>query len=236
MTVSYTSTTYESEQLRQVTGPAIRPGGVALTGRAAEFCRFPPGARLLDVGCGCGATVEYLRNHCQLDVSGVDVSTSLLHEGKARDADLPLLLADGYHLPFAGGSMDGVLCECVISLLYEPELALREFNRVLVREGKLILSDLYLRGEGDGNSFRGEAVDCCLRGARPASSTETMLGEADFEILLWEDHTPLLKVLAARLVLAQGSANALWGCSGAGFSSMAPLRPGYFLLVARKRA
>lgn len=240
MSVTRTSTTYESEQLRAVTGPAIRPGGLALTGRAMEFCQFPSEARLLDVGCGSGATVEYLRNHYQLAISGVDISSILLSEGKSRDTSLPLLCARAEHLPYGNGTLDGILCECVLSLLPDPGLVLREFHRSLRPDGKLILSDMYLRGEGKEYSLREETVDGCLKGARSACFTETMLGEAGFAILLWEDHTPLLKELAARLVLADGSMDVLWGgtkdggCSGMGLSTMAALRPGYYLLVARK--
>jgi arsenite methyltransferase len=235
LSVTQTSTTYESEQLRAVTGPAIRPGGLALTGRAMEFCQFPPEARLMDVGCGAGATVEYLRNHYQLDAYGVDISTRLLGEAKARDDTLPLLCARGEHLPFGGGSLDGIICECVLSLFNEPGRAMREFNRVLCPGGKLILSDMYLRGSGIGEQDPAkEAVNGCLKGARSACFTEKMLSEAGFEILLWEDHTQCLKELAARLVLAHGAAEALFGCSGTDFTSTAPLRPGYYLLVARK--
>jgi arsenite methyltransferase len=229
-----TSTIYESEQLRNVTGPAIRPGGLALTGRVMEFCCFPVRSMLLDVGCGTGATVSYLRSRFQMDAYGLDISSSLLGEGKSLDSALPLLRASAEHLPLADGSLDGVICECVFSLLSEPEKALREFQRVLTQDGKLILSDIYLRGVGNENSLWEKAVHGCLKGARLASLTETMLRVAGFEIVLWEDHTPLLKELAARLVLAHGSADALWGCSGMDFSSMAALRPGYYLLVARK--
>lgn len=244
---AHTSSIYESEQLRAVTGPAIRPGGLTLTGRAMDYCQFPPEARLLDVGCGSGATVQYLRNHYELDASGVDVSTRLLEEGKACDETLPLAHAGAENLPCGNATLDGILCECVLSLLADPGRALLEFHRVLRPDGKLILSDIYLRGSGTGgrepaetHTFREEAVDGCLKGARSASFTKTMLGEAGFPILLWEDHTPLLKELAARLLLAGGSMDALWGgvketrCSGTGLSTMAALKPGYYLLVARK--
>jgi arsenite methyltransferase len=236
MADGYTSTIYESERLRQVTGPAIRPGGVALTGRAMEFCRFPAGARLLDVGCGSGATVEYLRKHHQLAASGVDISSTLLQEGKSRDAALPLARASAGQLPHGDGSLDGILCECVLSLLLEPKVALREFNRVLLRGGRLVMSDIYLRGEVEENPLWQGAVDGCLKGARSASFTEAMLRGAGFEILLWEDHSPLLKELAARLVLAHGSTDAFGGgMKGNGCTStVAALRPGYYLLVARK--
>lgn len=238
---------YESEILRAVTGPAIRPGGVELTGRAMEFCQFPLRSRLLDVGCSSGVTVEYLRNHYQLDAFGVDVSTRLLGEGKVRDATLPLAHASGEHLPFGNGPLDGIICECVLSLLPDPGLALREFNRVLGQNGKLILSDIYLRrawsgvqGAGEEENLPERLMDDCLKGALSACSVKKLLGEAGFALMLWEDHTPLLKELAARLVLAHGSMDALWGgmkdggCSGMGNSAIAALKPGYYLLVARK--
>jgi SAM-dependent methyltransferase len=240
MPATQTSNIYESDFLRAVTGPAVRPGGLALTARAMEFCQFSPEARLLDVGCGAGATVEYLRNHYQLDASGVDISTRLLGVGKARDKNLPLAHASGEHLPFGSGFLDGIICECVLSLISEPDRALREFNRVLSPDGKLILSDIYLRGQGKEYTLREEADDGCLKGTRSACFTETRLREAGFEILLWEDHTQYLKELAAQLVLAHDSMSALWGgtkdagCSGMGLSTMAALRPGYYLLVARK--
>jgi SAM-dependent methyltransferase len=136
--------------------------------------------------------------------------------------------------------MDGIICECVLSMLPEPDRALREFHRVLCPDGKLILSDMYLRGQGEENNLWEEAVDGCLSGARPACSVKKLLGEAGFALMLWEDHTPLLNELAARLVLAHGSMDALWGgmkdgrCPGMGNSAIAALKPGYYLLVARK--
>jgi SAM-dependent methyltransferase len=136
--------------------------------------------------------------------------------------------------------MDGILCECVLSMLPEPDRALREFHRVLCPDGKLILSDIYIRVQGEENNLREEAVDECLKGALPACSVKKLLREIGFALMLWEDHTPLLKELAARLVLTHGSADALWGGtkdagdSGMGLSTMAALKPGYYLLVARK--
>jgi len=247
MEVTHTFFLYESEKLRKATGPAIRPGGLALTGRAMEFCKFPLQSRLLDVGCGSGATVSYLMSRFQMDACGVDISSRPSGEGKARDSALPLLRAHAEHLPFGGESLDGIICECVLSLFSEPDRVLREYHRVLAADGKLILSDIYLQGArsgeqgaGEEENLRGEPVDGCLRGASPACSVKKLLSEAGFAELLWEDHTPLLKELAARLVLAYGSMDALWGgikdagCSGFGLAAMAALRPGYYLLVARK--
>ncbi|HEX9024138.1 MAG TPA: class I SAM-dependent methyltransferase [Geobacteraceae bacterium] len=223
---------YESPQLRAVTGLAIRPGGVELTGRAMEFCSFPAGAQILDVGCGEGATIGYLRNQHRLDATGVDISSRLLRDGKSRDASLPLIRASAERLPYGNESLDGILCECALSLVPDPQCALAEFHRALRPGGRLILGDIYLRESGESRSTGEHVVDGCLKGAVPYSVTKSMLEETGFTVLLWEDHTRHLKELAARLVLA--------GAASAGFcgeytkAGGGHQRPGYYLLVARK--
>lgn len=223
-----TSSMYESGVLRAVTGPTIRPGGLELTGRAVDFCRFPPGASLLDVGCGAGATVEYLRDQRHFDASGVDLSSRLVEEGRRRNAGLPLREGRAERLPNCDESQDGVLCECVLSLVPEPDRALREFGRVLHRGGRLIVSDMYLRAVSE-HLLSEQAADGCLAGVRSRRSIETMVRDAGFSIVLWEDHSALLRELAARLVLAGGSLEE-FRCNAVGAGGS----PGYYLLIARK--
>ena len=59
--------------------------------------------------------------------------------------------------------------------------------------------------------------------------SSSLLFENGFATLLWEDQTPLLREMAARLILARGSLEGL-GCTTGGSGQ----RPGYYLLVARK--
>lgn len=213
---------YETGPLREVTGSTIRPGGTLLTGRGVRFCGFRPGSDLLDVGCGAGATVEYLRNRHQLNGVGIDPSLRLLEEGWERDPGLPLGLGTAEKIPAGSESKDGVICECVLSVLTEPEQALAEFHRVLRPGGYLILSDLYERSPAGGERRTGVVSRTMLEG---------MLDRGGFALLLWEDHSRLLRELAARLVMANGpQAEGLFsgcGCGGSG-------RPGYYLLVAMK--
>lgn len=61
---------------------AIRPGGLSITKRAMELCKFEKGAKILDVGCGYGATVEYLQNNYDVEAMGIDLSTVLIEKGK----------------------------------------------------------------------------------------------------------------------------------------------------------
>ena len=41
-------------------GEALHPGGEALSRRLIRLCDFPPGARILDAGCGMGAALGLL--------------------------------------------------------------------------------------------------------------------------------------------------------------------------------
>jgi ubiquinone/menaquinone biosynthesis C-methylase UbiE len=201
---------YETGPLRDVTGTTIRPGGLALTDRALEFCSFDAGARLLDVGCGAGASVEHLRGRYEFDARGIDLSPTLIAEGVRRNPDLPLSEGSAEALPYPDESHDGIVCECVLSLLTDPLKALTEFRRLLCRGGYLIVSDMYNRETATGQ-------------------TGTWLSENGFTLLLWEDHTRLLRELAARLILADASLEGIC-CSSAGPAG----KPGYYLLVARK--
>ena len=213
---------FESAALREVTGPCLRPGGTALTDRALSFCDFPAGARLLDVGCGMGGTVAHLRSSHGFAAFGIDPSRRLVAAGKARPPSLPLSAGVAEALPVAGGALDGILCECVLSVVADPRRALAEFHRALRPGGLLILSDLYRKGAAAPPS--GEEP----RGPIPRAALGRLLDECGFAVSLWEDHTPLLRELAARLLLAHGRLEPGWcGCDPGE-------RPGYFLLVAAK--
>ena len=215
---------YEEGPLRDVTGPTIRPGGLKLTDRAIGLCGFDAGKQLLDVGCGAGATVEHLINRLGFAARGVDISRRLIAEGLGRNPALPLVVAAAEALPFAGKTQDGILCECVLSLLSEPLRALAEFHRVLRSGGRLILSDMYSREVAVEARFESNP-----RGAVARRQVESWLSESGFTTLLWEDHTPHLRELAARLILAHGSLEGIC-CAASGTGQ----RPGYYLLVAGK--
>ena len=99
---------YESPVLRDVTGPAIRPGGLALTRRAVEFCGIGPGAVVLDAGCGMGATVDLLAGPHGLRAAGIDLSIPLLTDGRLADPSRPLAAGRAECLPFRDKSFDAV--------------------------------------------------------------------------------------------------------------------------------
>lgn len=233
---------FESLAMRQVTGETIRPGGFYLTDRALEFCAWPTGATVLDVGCGSGATVEYLREVYKLHARGVDPSELLLAAAWQRKPDLPLIQAQGEDLPLASGLMDGVLAECTLSVMSDLDRTLREIYRVLKDEGRLVVNDVYARNPDGIQELRQLQVDSCLRGAMTSKELTDKLEANGFEVILWEDHTELLKQLTAKMIWTHGSMNEFWlktsSCtldSQQAQSAMAKAKMGYFMLIAGKK-
>ena len=222
------------ERLRAVTGDAIRPGGLALTERAADFCGFSKGARIVDIGCGFGATLSHLRDCHDFRACGIDISARLF-ESRGQ----PVIQASADKLPFGAGVFDGVFCECVLSLLSLPENALCEFHRVLQPGGYLVLSDIYLRNPDLAQKIEGQPS--CLSGATAQSERIAQVKNCGFELLLWENHSGYLKEVAARIVWTLGSREGLMklffpgACSVCDREAILRARPGYFLLIACKK-
>jgi SAM-dependent methyltransferase len=228
---------HESASLRAVTGPAVRPGGFRLTERGLALGGISPGGRVLDVGCGTGATVDYLRAKHRFRAFGVDMSGGLFREAGTAEP-IPLALARAEELPFADCCCDGVLCECVLSLVKDPQRTVREFQRVLRADGVLILSDVYERQPDSGGSIVSADSGRCPPMLQTRTFIEQLLGDSGFELLVWEDHTRHLKELAAQLILSSEPHAEIHeycsilnsGC--AGLPGSRPFSPGYCLLVA----
>ena len=183
---------YASPLFQQIAGGTWRPGGLALTRHALELCAFPPRSEILDIGCGQGASLALLRE-LGMNGTGLDNTCSLTE-------DFPFVRADAQDPPFPDASFDGILCECVLSLLPDAEQALRRFVSILRPKGKLLLSDLYLRQETTILPDKAWIGSSCLAGARTRQGLERLLQKSGFDLLHTEDHTACLKELAARLL------------------------------------
>lgn len=205
------------EGLRRVAGDTLRPGGTALTDRALVLAGIPPGAAILDAGCGLGASVAHL-GALGYRAVGLDVSPGQILRGGRKG--LGLVAADVAAPPFAAGRFDAVLCECVLSLMRRPDMALAALSRVLVHGGVMMISDLWVRRRG----LRMDAPGECAAGAFTTGELERMLACCGLIPEVMEDHSRLLAELAARLILAGELDRKRCGTSGLG----------YFLLVARK--
>lgn len=231
---------YESDALAVVTGHCLRPGGLDLTERALDRCRIPEGARVLDVGCGMGATVAHLRSRHGFRAVGLEGSAPLIRKGAAAGIDAPRMMARAERLPVASASLDAVICECVLSLCPDPGAVLSEIHRALVPGGFLMASDLFSIPQvaGSGRRQLSGTFRNCLEGAMDRQGLDHLVRAAGFELNTWEDHTRMLRELAARIVWEYGSVEALrllvgkrvWGEAAPGCRG----KYGYYAMTARK--
>jgi ubiquinone/menaquinone biosynthesis C-methylase UbiE len=229
---------YESGSLSDGSGMSLRPGGSQLTARAVFCGNWHPGERVIDIGCGRGETLDYLRR-CGLDAIGVDVSNTVLCQAKLENDDLFVIQASGDNLPFANNSVDGVIAECSLSLIQKASEALIEFHRVLRPGGRLVITDLYARAPQPAGDID-DSPPSCFSGILGKDRTIQQLERVGFDLDSWEDHSDVLKTFITRFIFEHGSLDALWSGSTTGekaedrMRSVTSLRPGYAILVARK--
>jgi ubiquinone/menaquinone biosynthesis C-methylase UbiE len=109
--------------------------------------------RLLDVGCGTGRFLDFVKQAWpRLPALGLDLSEAYVEEARhhlRRWSRLNLMVANGEAIPLADGSLDAVTS---IFLLHELPPKVRralfgEFARVLKPGGRLVLVDSLQRGD-----------------------------------------------------------------------------------------
>jgi arsenite methyltransferase len=219
-----------------------RPGGLALTAQVMDLCHLPEGARILDVGCGASATMQFLTEKMSLHATGMDLSREQLQRGNRAAKDLSLVQAAADLLPFPSGTEDAVLSECSLSLMGNLEENLGEVRRVLRPGGKLALTDIYIRQIEHLGDMECLSASRCLAGAMQQSQIISTLERHGFQIRTWQDQTVHLKQWLARMVFSLGSLNnfyRLLASDDAGAGKMVEqlgqnIKLGYYALVAEK--
>jgi SAM-dependent methyltransferase len=209
----------------------LRPGGLWLTDRLVALAGLPAAAAVLDVGCGAGATVAHLADEGGLHPVGLDASEAQVLRACAARPDLDFVVGRAERLPFAAGSFDAVLSECVLATLADAVTAVAEMVRVLRADGALLLSDLYVRGDPEATP-PGKLPSLGRR-----ESVEGLLDEAGLSVVVWEDQTGELGryvwETAGSCTAASSPAHEMPPAPGATPNAR---RLGYFIVVARPAA
>ncbi|HEV2591417.1 MAG TPA: class I SAM-dependent methyltransferase [Gaiellaceae bacterium] len=118
----------------------LRVTPVHLAPLEAALEKVPAPSRILDLGTGTGAAARVLAARWpDAEVTGVDLSSEMIREAKARGARETYLAADASALPFADGSFD--LVTLLNMIPFFDELA-----RVTAPGGTVVLA--YSRGSG----------------------------------------------------------------------------------------
>jgi arsenite methyltransferase len=196
---------------------ARHPGGMRLTQRALSLCA-PISGSWVDVGCGAGETVRLLAQEYGVEAVGVDIDEETVRGAAALGG--AFVCADAHALPFADGSIDGVVMECCLCLMRDAQKVVAECLRVLKPGGVLCLSDLYARNHDfiDGAPWRirtREGIEGLLRG---------------FSIEHFEDCSAALMAYVGQMLLEKGREALPFGADGGALKSAGV---GYCLLTAK---
>lgn len=111
--------------------------------------------RLLDAGCGTGASAWFMASE-GFAVSGIDGAPTAIERGRARmrdaNLDVDLRVGELLELPWPDAHFDGVVMNCVLShnLLAYGVRAVAEVRRVLKPGGWFLLSEFTDRTWGYG--------------------------------------------------------------------------------------
>lgn len=219
--------------MERISGAIFRPGGLALTRRLAAYLALPAGSKVVDVGCGTGVTVEYLRKKFDVDAVGIDASAVRVQQGRSRVPDLPLLEAPSEAIPFPDSSQAAVVAECSLSVMQDLKQVLTEFRRILMPGGKLAVTDLYIRV---WQQIASRITDQFSNGIMVQEEVVRLLEDHGFAILVWEDQSGYLKEFLAGYIMEHGSSESLWQCLCRNGSQLTDrsVKLGYFLMVAEK--
>ena len=207
---------YQGEAVRLLVGDSFHPGGERLTRVLAERMRLGPGDRVLDVGCGRGASALLLAREWGCRVVGIDFGEQNLEEASRAAADAGLAeratfrSGEAEALDFTDGAFDAVICECVLSTFPDKGTPLQEMRRVLAGKGRLGITDVTLRG-GLPEELQGIAGIAgrvaCIGGALSQEGYVELLEALDVGGVVAEDHSwavaDMLKDLQGKLLLAR---------------------------------
>jgi len=128
-----------------------------VVGWTLDLAGVKPGSRVLDVGCGNGRYLSVM-NSLGVEAVGCDLSPGMLSAAGGH----AVVAADAVRLPFRAGEFDVVLAPHMLYHVADRDAAVREFRRVLARDGCCVavangaghLASLRAVVEGAADAFR----------------------------------------------------------------------------------
>ena len=105
-----------------------------------NFLKVLNGKKILDVGCGNGTDCKYIKDK-GYDINGIDISENMLKIAKEKVPNVKFEIMDMTNMEYSNNIYDGIISNC--SLFHIPSeevlLTLKEFNRVLKVDGKILV-------------------------------------------------------------------------------------------------
>jgi len=149
---------------------------------------LPPGARVLDVGCGCGEPIAAYLAGCGFAVTGIDGSAQMLQCARAGVPGATFILGD-MRAADPGGPFDALVAwDSVFHLprADHPRVFAR-FHSWLWPGGRLLVS---LGGTADQGFTSGMHGETFFYSAHDPALALRLLGAAGFAVEHWEVDDP----------------------------------------------
>ena len=111
-------------------------GGLQSTLALIEGCQVKGGERVLEIGCGVGASAVYLASNYGCHVTGIDISERMIQRARERamakkvEHLTTFRTSDMNQLPFPANAFEVVFCESVLAFSQEKTKAVSEMARV----------------------------------------------------------------------------------------------------------
>lgn len=122
-------------------------GGLDSTKTLIDRCNIEGGERILEIGCGVGASAVYLAKEFGCHVTGIDISERMIARARERaqankvEHLTTFRKADMNELPFPPNTFDIVFCESVLAFSKQKPKAVAEMARVTVPGGFVALNE-----------------------------------------------------------------------------------------------
>lgn len=190
--------------------------------------------RLLDVGCGEGFIIDFVRNRVT-KTYGLDKSVKCLKRAANKGIITKCIDLDNERIPYGDNYFDVVICLDVIEHIRDPIKLLKDIFRVLKLEGKLILSAPNIR-------FSDYLFQLIVKGHFPITSeNKSAYDGGHIHYFTFSDLKEILRNLGFQIISEEGIINKLKrGIKGKvaekilGKNFMKEFRSGGILVVARK--
>ena len=199
---------YEQDWVRTLAEDSFHPGGAELTRRTVAAMALPANGKLLDLGCGTGTTALLIGREFDYAVTGIDTSAANIKRAseRATSTSISFKLADAHSLSFENSRFDGIIAECVFSLLSDKPVALTELLRILKPGGRIGITDMAIQGALPGDLADAAAPWTCLADALDENGYRAMFTDAGFTVAEVVDESAgldtLLRNIKRKLVLA----------------------------------
>jgi demethylmenaquinone methyltransferase / 2-methoxy-6-polyprenyl-1,4-benzoquinol methylase len=167
--------------------------------RVTAIAARPDGARVLDVAAGPGNIAVELVARGATHVTALDLSFNMLAEGARRGHEgISWVNGDAQRLPFPDASFDAVTISFGLRNVPDPELALREFARVTVPGGRLVVCEFANPTWAPFRAvYRRYLVGLLPQLARVVSSSPAAYRYLADSILAWPDRAAIAEWFAA---------------------------------------